>query len=245
MARDVQHQRSNLYNALLPVALILGGLIIIALFVLWLTSGTQAEVSSSDTGQLNAELMQRFETEWDQLGVAIGDPDAPVTIREFGDYQCPSCKAFASTATRIREELVPTGKVRFIFFDFPLAMHEHSFKAAMAARCAGRQDRFWAYHEALYANQSEWVSMTKAMPMFLDLAVEVGINAQRLKQCIVQGATRDVVERNRALAKKIGIRATPTIMVCSRVFVGAASYERIKAAVEAQIGENRTTQQQG
>lgn len=236
MARDAQPQHSNLYNALLPIALILGGLIIVAVFVVWLTSAGQADVPASDVGGLNPEVMQRFENEWDQLGVAIGDPDAPVTIREFGDYQCPSCKAFAATSERIREELVASGKVRFIFFAFPLAMHENSFEASVAARCAARQDKYWAYHEALFANQREWASMSDPMSMFLDLAVEVGIKAQRLKQCIVQGATRDAVVQTLALAKKIGIRATPTVMVGSKVFSGAVSYERVKTIVEAQTG---------
>lgn len=233
MSRDVQPQHSNLYNALLPIGVILAGLIIIALFVIWLTNSSEAEALKSDAGQINPELIQRFENKYDKRGVAIGDPDAPVTIREFGDYQCPACKAFAPTSTRIRKELVSAGKVQFIFFDFPLRMHEHSFKAAMAARCAKRQDKFWAYHETLYANQREWASKANPMSLFLDLAVEAGLNAQRLKQCVAQGATRKAVERSRALAKKIGIRATPTIMVGSKVFTGGVSYERIQSIVKA------------
>lgn len=236
MSRDVQPQRSTLYNALLPTALILGALIVVAVFVVWLTSGTQAEVASANSGELNAEVMQRFENEYDKLGVAIGDPDAPITIREFADYQCPACKSFEPTSKRIREELVASGQVRFVFFDFPLTMHEHSTEASMAARCAGRQDKYWAYSEALFANQREWAQAADPMSNFLDLAVEAGINAERLKQCIVQGATADVIQRNRDLGEKIGLRATPTIMVGPKVFSGPVSYDRILNIVEARTG---------
>lgn len=243
MSRDDQPQRSTLYNALLPIGLILGALIIVAVFITWLSNSSQADVPAANTGQLNAEVMQRFDTQYDQLGVAIGDPDAPVTIREFADYQCPSCKAFAPTAARIRDELVASGKVRFVYFDFPLRMHEHSVEAAIAARCAARQDTYWAYQEALFANQREWASTQNPLPSFLDLAVETGMNAQRLKQCIVQGATRHAVEQSRALAKKIGIRATPTIMVGSKVISGVVSYERIQSLVNAQLANKSTAEQ--
>lgn len=236
MSRDAQPQHSSLYNALLPTVAILGALIVVAFFILWLTSSSQTSAKSANSGQLNTEVMQRFESEYDKLGVAIGSPDAPITIREFADYQCPSCKAFEPTATRIRNELAASGKVQFIFFDFPLLQHEHAFEAAVAARCAGRQDKYWAYQEALYANQREWAQTTDPTSMFLDIALEAGLNTQRLKQCIAQGATRDVVQRSRNLGEKIGIRATPTVMVGSKVFTGAVSYDRILNIVQARTG---------
>lgn len=238
MSRNVQPQRSNLYKALLPTALIFGALIIVAIFITWLTNISQAEVTSTQTGELNADVMQRFETQYDKLGMAIGDPDAPVTIREFADYQCPACRAFAPTAAKVRDQLVASGKVRFVYFDFPLAMHEHSVEAAIAARCAARQDKYWAYQEALFANQKEWAPTQDPISSFLDIAVENGLNAQQLKQCIIHDSTRDAVEQSRALAKKIGIRVTPTIMVGSKVISGVADYDRIKTLVQAQIRDS-------
>lgn len=235
MSRDAKNQRSTLYSALLPPALILGGLIIVALLVVWISSGPEASAPSNGSGEMNAAVMQRFNEEYDQLGVSIGNPDAPVVIREFADYQCPACAAFAPTAERIREELVESGDVRFVFFDFPLQMHAHSFEAAVAARCAGRQDKYWAYQEALFEQQRDWAQASDPTSMFLDIAVETGINAQRLEQCIAQGATDDVVERSGALARDIGVRSTPTVMVGPKVFAGAVSYERIKQAVDNQL----------
>lgn len=241
MSRDAQPQHNNLYSALIPTIGILGVLIVIAIGVTWWTNSSQAEVAPDNSGQLNSEVMQRFESEYDQLGVAIGSPDAPVTIREFADYQCPACKAFEPTAIKIREELVASGKAQFIFFDFPLRQHQHAFKAAIAVRCAGRQDKYWPYSEAMYANQNEWAQTADPTSMFLDMAVETGLNTQRLKQCIAQEATRDAVQNSRELGEKIGIRATPTVMVGSHVFSGLVSYDRILNIVEAKTGGSETT----
>lgn len=237
MTRDSQPQRSSLYAALIPAMAILGALVVVAIFIMWWSQGSQAVATTDNSGQLNAQVMQQFASEYDKLGVAIGSPDAPITIREFADYQCPACKAFEPTAIRIREELVPTGKVRFVFFDFPLIQHENAFEAAVAARCAGRQDKYWAYQEALYANQGEWAGAADPASLFLDLALETGLDTQRLKQCIVQGATRDAVQRSRDLGIKIGIRATPTVMVGSQVFSGLVSYERILNIVQAETDD--------
>lgn len=234
MSRDTNRQRSNLYSALFVPALILGGLIVLAVVVVWFSSSNDPG-PQADSGEMNAAVMQRFNEEYDALGVSIGEADAPVVIREFADYQCPACASFAPTAERIREELVESGDVRFVFFDFPLQMHAHAFEAAVAARCAARQDRFWAYEHQLFEQQRDWAQSSDPTSAFLDIAVETGVNAERLEQCIAQGATDDVVQRNAALAREIGVRSTPTIMVGPRVFSGAVSYDRIERAVNNQL----------
>ena len=91
-------------------------------------------------------------------GVAKGDEDAPVTIVEFGDYQCPGCGSFAlSVKPQVEGTFVESGQAKFVFYDFPLiSIHQHSFLAARAARCAGDQDKFWEFHETLFRNQARW-----------------------------------------------------------------------------------------
>jgi len=95
-------------------------------------------LSSPATAQQN----RGFPDELDRLGVERGDPDAPLVVREFADYQCPACRSFYPTVKRLIDEYVDAGQVRFVFFDFPLDMHEHAVPAAEAARCAGRQDAY-------------------------------------------------------------------------------------------------------
>jgi len=233
MSRQGRNQHSKLYNALLPIALVLGGLIIAALIVTWITNSSRADVADADSGEINAEVIADFDAEYDALGIAVGADDAPVTIREFADYQCPSCRAFAPTAKRIRDELVTAGKVRFVFFDFPLDMHEHAFDAAVAARCAGYQDSYWPYQEKLFAQQAKWAEASDPVSNFLDIAVETGLDTSEFKQCMAGDKASEAVADSRELAVKLGIRATPTIMVDAHVFTGNTGYDRIRELVDS------------
>ncbi|MBS63447.1 thioredoxin domain-containing protein [Salinisphaera sp.] len=227
--------RSSLFGALFVPALILGALIILAILVIsFRGSGDSAAPGGDNVRTLSADSMNAFETEYDALGEAVGSADAPVTVREFADYQCPACGAFAPTAERIRDELVDSGKVRFIFFDFPLPMHAHAQQAAVAARCAARQDRFWPYHHRLFETQRDWSQRDDPTAMFLDMAVETGVNAQRLEACMTQGGVDDVIARNQEAGKAISLRATPTVIVGDQMFSGVVSYERIQQAIAEQ-----------
>lgn len=228
--------RSSLFRALFVPALILGALIILAILVMSFRGGpdTANSARGDNVRTVDDSVLARFDNEFDALGVAVGPADAPVTIREFADYQCPACAAFAPTSERIRDELVADGKARFVYFDFPLPMHEHAQQAAVAARCAGRQDKFWAYHDRLFENQRDWSEADDPTGAFLDMAVETGINAQRLEQCMVQGGPDDVIAQNREAGKAVGLRATPTVMVGNQLFSGVVSYERIQQAIDAQ-----------
>ena len=228
--------RSSLFGVLFMPALILGGLIVLALIVISVQSGSDApaRTGNDNTREVGSDTLARFDDEFDDLGVSVGDADAPITIREFADYQCPACASFAPVAKQIREDLVDAGEARFVFFDFPLPMHDHARQAASAARCADRQDRFWPYHDRLFETQSEWAQASDPTSLFLDMAVETGVNPDRLEQCLAQGATDDVIAQNLEAGKAIGLRATPTILVGNRLFSGGVSFERIQRAVDAQ-----------
>ena len=228
---------SSLFGALFIPALILGVLIILAILVISFRDTSQPTQASGDTPrELDADTMQRFRDDYDQLGESVGDADAPITIREFADYQCPACGAFAPTARRIRDELVDSGKVRFVFLDFPLPMHQHAKQAATAARCAARQNKFWPYHDRLFETQQQWAQEDDATSRFLDLAVETGVDADRLEQCIEQGATDDVIARSQEAGKAISLRATPTVIIGNQLFSGVIGYDRVQQAIGEQIG---------
>lgn len=234
---DTPPEHTSLRRAMaVPIALF-AGLIVLAVVVGVLRDGSAGAPgpAATDGKTLSAATMQQFRNKWDQVGVAVGSPDAPVVVREFADYQCPACGAFEDTAERIRKTYVESGKVRFIFFDLPLRMHAHAREAAAAARCAGRQGAYWAFHERLYENQSSWASQSDPTSTFLNYAVEVGISAEQMKRCLVQGATESAIDRSVEIAKKVGVRATPTILVGSRVFSGVTSYETLANAIEAQL----------
>lgn len=232
--------KNDLKGALLVPILIFGGAILIALLVLlfgdnFAGDGGSAPTRAASGALLDEQTMQRFIAEYDELGVAIGAADAPVVVREFADYQCPACAAFEPIAARLRAEYVDSGKVRFVFFDFPLAMHSHSREAAAAARCAARQDAFWRYHEKLFANQGSWAGAADPTDHFLDLAVASGIKVEPFKRCLTQGATDAIVAQNAEIARALGVSSTPTVLVGRRVFSGVSSFDELATEIENQL----------
>lgn len=148
-------------------------------------------------------------------GVEIGDPDAPLTIVEFGDFQCPACGAFA---LRFKPELestfVETGRARFVFIDLPLvSMHGNAFLAARAARCAEDQGAFWAYHDELFRNQDAWSDLASPYATFGEYAAAIGIDVADFGACLASQRHTAVVEANAELASKLNINSTPSIIV--------------------------------
>jgi protein-disulfide isomerase len=148
-------------------------------------------------------------------GVMLGDPDAPLTIMEFGDYQCPGCGAFAlSVKPRLVADYVETGQARFVFYDFPIhSIHPHAFLAARAARCAGDQDLFWEYHEMLFRNQARWSAEATIGGTLSDYAGEVGLDRGDFNACVNSDKYADVVTANLALGERMNVQSTPTVLV--------------------------------
>lgn len=226
--------------------LAVGVLILLVLLGLSYRGDTRPAPSPNDNiRQLSASTMNTLRQKYDKLGESIGNPDAPVTVREFGDYQCPACGAFEPTAKRIRKEYVTSGKIRFIFFDFPLAMHQHAQAAAIAARCAARQDKFWPYHNRLYHTQSKWAESSDASSMFLDLGVETGLDTGKLKACMKNKTPLPTINKERDAGQSVRLRATPTVLVGNTEFVGGPSYDTLKKAIDdalASAGANGHSQ---
>lgn len=171
-------------------------------------------------------------------GEAIGDPDAPVTIREFSDYMCPYCSQFtAQVKPLIEQELVQEGKARFIFYDFPLGgSHRHSFLAARAARCAGEQGRFWPYHDTLMGQQSVWSGMANPLSTFIDYGAALGMDRRSFESCVRSDRYADVVTANRLLGEQLGVNATPTVFVNTRRLRNPMDFPTMRQIVEEESG---------
>lgn len=148
-------------------------------------------------------------------GVTLGDPDAPIKIIEFADYQCPGCGSFArSVKPRIDLAYVQPGTASFVFYDFPLVrIHPNAFLAARAARCAGDQERYWEYHDALFTNQVSWSAASSPVGLFVDYAGEVVADPEAFEACLKSDRHADVVSANMRLGEELGVQGTPTIMI--------------------------------
>lgn len=146
--------------------------------------------------------------------VSRGNPDAPITIMEFGDYQCPSCRFFQQQVEpQIQQTYLQDGQAKFDFYDFPLNIHQHSFLAARAARCAGDQQKYWEYHDALYINQPTWSISAAPARLFLDYARGLGLDEGTYESCLRSDRFADVVTANLRLAEELNLPGTPSIMV--------------------------------
>jgi protein-disulfide isomerase len=168
-----------------------------------------------------------------------GRPDAPVTIVEFTDYQCPFCKRFeAETWPQLKRNYVDTGKVRFIVRDLPLEFHDSALPAAEAAHCAGEQGKFWPMHDALIAKGSDLSAgglQTQAGRLALDLP--------RFQACVAQHRYAKDILRNAALANSLGLEGTPAFVI-GRVHdgelsgvsgMGAQPYENFAQQIEEEL----------
>ena len=139
----------------------------------------------------------------------LGRADAPVTIVEFSDLQCPHCTRHAAQVLpELRRHYVDTGKLRYVARDLPLPMHAQAFQAAVVARCAGEQGRFWEFREAL-----SMARMRLGEETYATLAGEFGLDAARLEACRRDGAQAAAVRADMAAAGRLGIRSTPTFVI--------------------------------
>lgn len=148
-------------------------------------------------------------------GVTKGDPDAPVTIVEFADYQCPGCGAFAlSVKPQIDATYVQTGKAKFVYYDFPLVqIHASSFLAARAARCAVDQDMFWQYQDQLFRNQPTWAAQSAPIGSFIEYAGDIGMDQGEFESCVKSDKYADLVSANLRLAQELQLSGTPSILI--------------------------------
>ncbi|MFE8070952.1 DsbA family protein [Marinobacteraceae bacterium S3BR75-40.1] len=189
-----------------------------------------ADVDEIETLTLN------IPEDYDRFGISLGPEDAPLTVREFADFQCPGCAAFESVSQRLRETYVAEGKVRFVFFDLPLtSIHGNALVAARAARCAGDQEAFWAMHDALYAEQSRWSDEADPVPVFTDLAEERGIDGERLSRCLASRRHRQAVLESLGAAQSVGIVSTPTVVVGDQRVRGVPSWDTLKALMDSKL----------
>ena len=147
-------------------------------------------------------------------GMVYGDANAPVTIMEFGDYQCPGCANFALTVKpQVDLAYIESGQAKLVFHDFPLPGHPHSFVAARAARCAGEQDRYFDYHDMIFRTQRQWSPMGSAVGHFNDLADELGLDSGAFRECLESDRHADIVTANLVLGQKLGVNSTPSVFV--------------------------------
>jgi len=147
-------------------------------------------------------------------GIVAGSADAPVTLVEFADYTCPHCAEFTRVTGRaLRQNYVETGKLRWVFFDFPLNQNSNAIPAALAARCAGDQGDFWTMHDLLFADQLDWVTSDHPESHFEDYAGQAGVDVGAWKKCFQDRTHLSRIMASRNYGIDLGVNATPTLFL--------------------------------
>ena len=169
-----------------------------------------------------------------EAAMTLGSPDAPVTIVEFSDYQCPFCaRHYQETWPQIRSEFVDTGRVRYVFKDFPLtSIHPQADEAHETARCAGEQGAYWGMHDRLFARQSEWAGQANHVAIFQGYAAELKLDTQAFDACLESGRWTDAVNADLAEGVGLGVQGTPAFFIDGYPLYGAQPFDVFQYALE-------------
>ena len=165
-----------------------------------------------------------------------GEPDAPLTLVEFTDYQCPFCRRFHEQSyPQLKAEYIDTGKLRYVVRDLPLDFHADARLAARAAHCAGEQDKYWEMHHALFTGRGGL-----KRPSLLDYAGRIGIDPGALASCLESDRYESDIDRDIADASAANVSGTPSFVLGKTtdnvidgvVIRGARPYPAFKSEIE-------------
>jgi protein-disulfide isomerase len=167
----------------------------------------------------------------------MGSKDAPLTMVEFTDFQCPFCERFhVQTFAELKKNYIDTGKLRFVSRDLPLDFHPNALQAAQAGRCAGEQGQFWAMRDRMNSNP-EKLDMASLAEYALDLKLNVG----SFRSCVESGKYKNAIRSDSQTAEKIGANGTPSFVlgkstpegVDGELIIGALPYEVFDQKIKA------------
>jgi len=167
-----------------------------------------------------------------QTGHVLGPADAPLTLEEFGDFQCPPCGKLSEPINQLQKQY----NLRVIFREFPLPVHAHAREAACAAEAAGMQGRFWQMHDMLFREQAVWSNSPDARTLFSAYAGMLQLDLDRFKRDMDSSEVVQQVESDQQRGALIGVQTTPTIFLNNQaVPPEQLKPENLAGAVEAAV----------
>jgi protein-disulfide isomerase len=203
-------------------------------------AGTQAASQEQTSGQVSQEQSPAstptlMEYLVGQTRHFQGDQNAPVTLIEFSDFQCPYCGKFATeTEQQIYDQYIKTGKLRFGYIHFTFLGQESQW-AAEASECANDQNAFWAYHDYLFAHQSGENLGVFNKDNLKKFAVTLNLNAEQFNQCLDSGKYTDLVKSQTSMAQNLGVSSTPTMVINGKVLLGAQPFATFQQVIDSDL----------
>jgi protein-disulfide isomerase len=177
-------------------------------------------------------------------GTAMGDPNAPVRIDVFEDFQCPACQYYSDVIEhQVIDNLITTGQVYYVFHNFPFlddrAATKESDQAANASMCAADQERFWDYHQMLYANWNGENEGSLSDKRLVAFAESLGLDMEKFNACFEANQFKDQIDADLKLGREMGAQGTPSVFVNGKIVSPGQvpTYDEIKAAVDAALNQ--------
>ncbi len=188
-----------------------------------ITGGSAAELPAApDAAEANVGIDDDY---------VYGKENAPVTIIEFSDYQCPYCGRFyQQTLPQIKKDYVEKGKVKMVFRDFPLSFHPEAEPAAIAANCAGEQGKYYEMHDKLFENQG---SLSAAN--YKKWAQEIGLDVKKWESCLKDPKQRAEIVKDLNDGTVAGVQGTPAFFINGKLLSGAQPYSAFAQVIEAEL----------
>jgi protein-disulfide isomerase len=214
------------------IGLVAAGALLVAAVLIW--TGVQSTPQVAGVVTPTAVARQNVD------GLTVGDPNAPVRIDVFEDFQCPACKRFTEQVEhRIITELVESGQAYYVYHNYAFLDRglptQESQQSALASLCANEQGKFWEYHDILYANWNGENQGAFSDSRLVDFATALGLNVKDFEACMDEGRYVEEVQASFELGNQMGVQGTPSVFVNGTIVKPGyvPSFDDIAAAVEA------------
>jgi protein-disulfide isomerase len=217
----LRFRRSHVYAALIPLTFVVG---LATGFLFW---GRTPSPTAAPTVVEGTQAPTRLEVSIDD-DPSLGPADAPITIVEFSDFNCPYCEKWQTETFPTLMAAYPN-QIRFVYRDFPITSQE-SLAAAQAANCAGEQDAYWAFHDSLLTG-----GLDLGRDAYTQYATRLGLDAEALLACLDSGKYNDEVEADARYAAGLGVSGTPTFFINGLPLVGAQPLAEFQAVIESEL----------
>jgi len=170
----------------------------------------------------------------------LGKGTSGVTLLEFGDYQCPACAQYQPIVKQIVAKYGDT--IKFQFSNFPLtSIHPNAFAAARAAEAAGKQNKFWEMHDALYETQSQWAPSTDATPVFDQFAKQLGLDAAKFKKDYASSEVNSSINADMAKGSELKVTGTPAFFINGKSVDVKPTVDSLSKVIDEAIAKNAST----
>jgi len=160
-----------------------------------------------------------------------GSADAPVTIIEYSDFQCPACEEYEPVLEKL--EMAASTTFKFVYRHYPLPQHPNALPAAYASEAASLQGKFWEMHDLLFANHADWTELSDATPVFVGYATQIGLDVNKFKTDMASDAVKARVQTDADQAQTLGLNYTPTFFLNGKVISNPQGYDQFLSIIQA------------